>query len=172
MTSRSDTVGVVIPEHQGHVFGEPFFAATVQGATAQLSTTPFRFILVVARSSDDRQWLRNYVASQHVDGVMLIAPQRGNPLGHMLQETGVPVVFMGKPFDVTGCRCVDADNAGGTAVDYLHAKGRRGIAMIAGIRDMRSGADRLAGYRRGLQQVGLAGGRAAHHRRRLHRDGG
>jgi DNA-binding LacI/PurR family transcriptional regulator len=87
-------------------------------------------------------------------------------------ETGVPVVFMGKPFDVTGYRCVDADNAAGTAVDYLHAKGRRGIAMIAGIRDMRSGADRLAGYRRGLQQVGLAGGRAAHHRRRLHRDGG
>jgi DNA-binding LacI/PurR family transcriptional regulator len=60
----------------------------------------------------------------------------------MLQETGVPVVFMGKPFDVTGCRCVDADNAGGTAVDYLHAKGRRGIAMIAGIRDPNSARHR------------------------------
>lgn len=157
VTSRSDTVGVVIPEDQGHVFGEPFFAAMVQGVTAQLSTTAFRFILVVARSSDDRQWLRNYVASRHVDGVMLIAPQRGDPLGRMLQETGVPVVFMGKPFDVTGCRYVDADNAGGTAaaVEYLYQKGRRGIAMIAGVRDMRSGADRLAGYRRGMEQVGL-----------------
>lgn len=56
--SRSDTVGVVIPEDQGHVFGEPFFAAMVQGVTAALTTTPFRFILVVARSSDDRQGRR------------------------------------------------------------------------------------------------------------------
>ncbi len=157
VTSRSDTVGVVIPEDQGHVFGEPFFAGMIQGVTAHLSTTPFHFILVVARSSDDRQWLRNYVASRHVDGVMLIAPQRGDPLGRLLHETGVPVVFMGKPFDVTGCRYVDADNTGGIvqAVEYLYAKGRRRIAMITGVREMRSATDRLAGYRRGLKQVGL-----------------
>jgi DNA-binding LacI/PurR family transcriptional regulator len=129
----------------------------VQGVTAQLSGTPFHFILVVARSGDDRQWLRNYVASGHVDGVMLIAPQRGDPLGRMLHETGVPVVFMGKPFDITGCRYVDADNAGGVerAVEYLHGKGRRGIAMITGVQEMRSGADRLRGYRRGLANIGL-----------------
>lgn len=156
-TSRSDTVGVVIPEDQGHVFGEPFFAGMVQGVTAHLSTTPFHFILVVARSGDDRHWLRNYVAGRHVDGVMLIAPQRGDPLGWMLQDTGMPVVFMGRLFDVTGCRYVDADNAGGVqrAVEYLHGKGRRGIAMIAGVREMRSATDRFAGYRRGLEKLGL-----------------
>jgi DNA-binding LacI/PurR family transcriptional regulator len=157
VTSRSDTVGVVIPEDQGHVFGEPFFAGMIQGVTAQLSTTPFRFILIVARSADDRQWLRNYVASRHVDGVMLIAPQRGDPLGRMLADTGVPVVFMGKPFDIAGARYVDADNAGGVerAVEYLHGKGRRGIGMITGVPSMRSATDRLAGYRRGMTKVGL-----------------
>jgi DNA-binding LacI/PurR family transcriptional regulator len=157
VTSRSDTVGVVIPEDQSHVFGEPFFAAMVQGVTAHLSGTPFRFILIVARSSDDRQWLRNYVTSRHVDGVMLIAPQRGDPLGRLLQETGVPVVFMGKPFDTAGARYVDADNVGGVerAVAYLHHKGRRGIAMITGVPAMRSATDRLAGYRRGMEKVGL-----------------
>jgi DNA-binding LacI/PurR family transcriptional regulator len=157
VTSRSDTVGVVIPEDQGHVFGEPFFAGMVQGVTAQLSTTPFRFILIVARSSDDRQWLSNYVMSGHVDGVMLIAPQRGDPLGRVLTDTGVPVVFMGKPFGIGGARYVDADNAHGVehAVEYLHAKGRTGIAMITGIPSMRSATDRLAGYRRGLAKLGL-----------------
>lgn len=157
VTSRSDTVGVVIPEDQGHVFGEPFFARMVQGITGQLSDTRFHFILVVARSGDDRQWLRNYVASGHVDGVMLIAPQRGDPLGRMLQETAVPVVFMGKPFDIPDARYVDADNVGGVerAVEYLYGKGRRGIAMITGVQEMRSGTDRLKGYRRGLEKVGL-----------------
>jgi DNA-binding LacI/PurR family transcriptional regulator len=157
VTSRSDTIGVVIPEDQAHVFGEPFFAGMVQGVTARLAGTPFHFVLVVARSGDDRQWLRNYVAGGHVDGVMLIAPQRGDPVARMLQETGVPVVFMGRPFDVTGSRYVDADNAGGVerAVEYLHGKGRRGIAMITGVRGMRSSTDRLTGYRRALEKVGL-----------------
>ena len=157
VTSRSDTIGVVIAEDQRHVFGEPFFADMIEGVTAELSATPFRFILVVARSKDDRMWLQHYVGSRHVDGVMLIAPERRDPLGRILQETGVPVVFMGRPFDVTGCRYVDADTVGGTkqAVEYLHAKGRRHIAMITGIQTMRSGSDRLAGYRKGMERVGL-----------------
>jgi DNA-binding LacI/PurR family transcriptional regulator len=157
VTSRSDTVGVVIPEDQDHVFGEPFFAGLVHGVTARLATTPFHFILIVARSPDDRVWLRNYVASRHVDGVMLIAPRRGDPLGTQLTETGVPVVFMGKPFGVAGARYVDADNARGVAqaVEYLHGKGRRAIAMITGVPSMRSAIDRLAGYREGLARAGL-----------------
>lgn len=157
VTSRADTIGVVIAEDQRHVFGEPFFADMIEGVTAELSTTPYRFILVVARSKDDRMWLQHYVGSRHVDGVMLIAPERRDPLGRILQETGVPVVFMGRPFDVTGCRYVDADNVGGMrqAVEYLHAKGRRRIAMITGIQTMRSGTDRLAGYRKGMERVGL-----------------
>jgi DNA-binding LacI/PurR family transcriptional regulator len=129
----------------------------IQGVTAQLSTTPFRFILIVARSRDDRLWLANYVSSRHVDGVMLIAPQRGDPLGKVLTETGVPVVFMGRPFGITGARYVDADNARGVAqaVEYLHGKGRRAIAMITGVPSMRSAVDRLAGYRQGLARTGL-----------------
>ncbi len=157
VTSRSDTIGVVIAEDQRHVFGEPFFADMIEGVTAGLARTSFRFILVVARSSDDRLWLQHYVGSRHVDGVMLIAPQRGDPLGRILQDTGVPVVFMGRPFDVTGCRYVDADNVGGVAraVEYLHGNGRRRIAMITGIPSMRSATDRLAGYRKGMAKAGL-----------------
>jgi DNA-binding LacI/PurR family transcriptional regulator len=157
VTSRSDTIGVVIAEDQRHVFGEPFFADMIEGVTAGLSATPFRFILVVARSKDDRSWLQHYVGSRHVDGVMLIAPQRRDPLGRILQETGVPVVFMGRPFDISGCHYVDADNVGGVkqAVQHLYGRDRRHIAMITGIQTMRSGTDRLAGYRRGMETVGL-----------------
>src|SRR5690606_4069582 len=79
------------------------------------------------------------------------------PLGTQLTETGVPVVFMGKPFGVAGARYVDADNARGVAqaVGYLHGKGRRAIAMITGVPSMRSAIDRLAGYREGLARAGL-----------------
>jgi DNA-binding LacI/PurR family transcriptional regulator len=156
-TSRSDTVGVVIPEDQRRVFGEPFFSQMIEGAAAELAVTPFRFILVVARSVDDRDWLQHYVGNGHLDGVMLISPEKGDNLGELLQRTGVPVVFMGKPFDLANARYVDADNSGGVqkAVSYLHDLGRRRIAMITGIQSMRSGTDRLRGFRKGMAEAGL-----------------
>jgi DNA-binding LacI/PurR family transcriptional regulator len=158
VTSRSDTVGVVIPEDQMRVFGEPFFAEMIQGVAAHLATTPFRFILVVGRSTDDRDWLLHYVGGRHVDGVMLISPGQQDPLGQAMERSGVPVVFMGKPFHASRqTRYVDADNIGGVerAVAYLHEQGRRRIAMVAGIRAMRSSIDRTTGYRRGLEKVQL-----------------
>ncbi len=158
VTSRSDTVGVVIPEDQMRVFGEPFFAEMIQGVAAHLATTPFRFILVVGRSAEDRDWLLHYVGGRHVDGVMLISPEQRNPLGQAMERSGVPVVFMGKPFHSTrATRYVDADNIGGAerAVTYLHERGRRRIAMVSGIPTMRSSIDRTTGYRRGLEACGL-----------------
>ncbi|MEU0742820.1 LacI family DNA-binding transcriptional regulator [Streptomyces sp. NPDC006134] len=157
VTDRADAVGVVIPEDQTHVFGEPFFTRLIQGVAAGLAATPFRFVLVVGRCADDRQWLEQYVRGRHIDGVMLLAPQRGDPLGQTLQASGVPVVFIGRPFGLSGARYLDADNAGGTrrAVHHLYERGRRHIAMVTGVRTMRSSHDRHQGYRRGLADVGL-----------------
>jgi DNA-binding LacI/PurR family transcriptional regulator len=158
VTSRSDAVGVVIPEDQWRVFRDPFFADMVEGVASQLAATHYRFILVMGRSAEDPEWLLHYVGGGHMDGVMLIAPERHHPLGDAIKSAGVPVVYMGKPFGVTGeATYVDADNAGGVrqAVEYLHAQGRRRIALIAGVPTMRSSVDRTAGYRSGMASVGL-----------------
>jgi DNA-binding LacI/PurR family transcriptional regulator len=158
VTSRSDAVGVVIPEDQWRVFRDPFFADMVEGVASQLAATNYRFILVVGRSAEDPEWLLHYVGGGHMDGVMLIAPERHHPLGDAIKSAGVPVVYMGKPFGAAGdATYVDADNAGGVrqAVEYLYAQGRRRIALIAGVPTMRSSVDRTAGYRSGMAGVGL-----------------
>jgi DNA-binding LacI/PurR family transcriptional regulator len=158
VTSRSDAVGVVIPEDQWRIFRDPFFADMVEGVATQLASTPYRFILVMGRSAEDPEWLLHYVGGGHIDGVMMIAPEREHPLGDAIMSAGVPVVYMGKPFRAAGdARYVDADNVGGVrqAVEYLYAKGRRRIAMIAGVPAMRSSVDRTAGYRSGMASVGL-----------------
>ncbi|MGH3169403.1 MAG: LacI family DNA-binding transcriptional regulator [Trebonia sp.] len=158
VTSRSDAVGVVIPEDQWRVFRDPFFADMVEGVATQLASTHYRVILVMGRSAEDPEWLLNYVGGGHVDGVMLIAPERHHPLGDAIRSAGVPVVYMGKPFQETeDARYVDADNAGGVrqAVEYLYGQGRRRIALIAGVPTMRSSVDRTAGYRSGMASVGL-----------------
>jgi len=157
-TSRSDAVGVVIPEDQWRVFRDPFFADMVEGVATQLASTRYRFILVMGRSAEDPEWLLHYVGGGHIDGVMMIAPERQHALGDAITSVGLPVVYMGKPFQAAeDATYVDADNVGGVrqAVEYLHAQGRRRIAMIAGIPTMRSSVDRTAGYRSGMASVGL-----------------
>jgi DNA-binding LacI/PurR family transcriptional regulator len=157
VTSRSDTVGLVVSWNQQDIFGQPFFAGMVEGVSTELADTPYRFVIVIARSASDRAWLENYVRGGHVDGVMVIAPQRGDPLARGLLDTGVPVVFMGRPFVGKGASYVDADNVGGArrAVEYLYQSGRRRIATVTGTRSKRSGHDRFVGYQRGLLAVGL-----------------
>jgi DNA-binding LacI/PurR family transcriptional regulator len=158
VTSRSDTVGVVIPEDQWRVFRDPFFADMVQGVATHLASTRYRFILVMGRSAEDPEWLLHYAGGGHIDGVMLIAPERQHVLGEAITTAGVPVVYLGKPFQASErARYVDADNTGGVrqAVEYLYAQGRRHIAMIAGIPAMRSSVDRTAGYRSGMASAGL-----------------
>ncbi|WP_163506447.1 LacI family DNA-binding transcriptional regulator [Fodinicola acaciae] len=158
VTSRSDTVGLVITEDQKNIFAQPFFAGMIEGLSAELTETPYRLVIMIARSASDRDWLEHYVRSQHVDGVMVIAPPRRDPLARVLLSAGVPVVFMGKPFAARGACFVDADNVGGAkrAVEYLYANGRRRIAAVTGFPNVRHGVDRFTGYQRGLAAVGLA----------------
>jgi DNA-binding LacI/PurR family transcriptional regulator len=158
VTSRSETVGVVIPEDQWRVLRDPFFADMVQGVATHLASTRYRFILVMGRSAEDPEWLLHYAGGGHIDGVMLIAPERQYALEEAITSAGVPVVYMGKPFHaIEQATYVDADNTGGIrqAVEYLYTQGRRRIAMIAGIPTMRSSVDRTAGYRSGMASVGL-----------------
>lgn len=162
VTTRSDTVGMIVPEDQRRVFGEPFFGALMDGIIHGLTDTRFDVVLVVARSAHDREWLEHYVAGGHLDGVMLIAPPRGDPLARTLTHLRVPRVYVGRPFPDKDSRVkdfnfVDADNAGGTAtaVRHLYETGRRRIAMVNGIPEMRSATDRLRGFKRGLKAVGL-----------------
>ncbi len=158
VTTRSDTVGMIVAEDQRRVFGEPFFGALMHGIVETLTATRFHVVVVVARSRHDRVWLEHYVAGGHLDGVMLIAPPKGDPLTATLNRLGVPMVYTGRPFQGTDCTFVDADNAGGAsqAVHYLYETGRRRIAMVTGIPAMRSSTDRLRGYKKGLTTVGLA----------------
>ncbi len=160
-TTRSDTVGLIVAEEQRRVFGEPYFGALMHGVVETLTATRFHVVVVVARSAHDRVWLEHYVAGGHLDGVMVIAPPKGDPLGTTLYGLGVPMVYIGRPFEATDCTFVDADNAGGAAqaVRYLYETGRRRIAMVNGVPAMRSATDRLRGYKKGLASVGLAADR-------------
>lgn len=158
VTRRSDSVGVVITEPTSRLFNEPFFPRLLRGISGELAARQLQLVLLMPESRADEARLEQYLMSGHVDGVVLVSLHGDDPLPGDLIRHGIPVVVGGRPATGVTASYVDVDNREGAraAVRHLVAEGRRRIATIAGTADMAPGLDRLAGYRDGLDEAGLA----------------
>ncbi|MCH7231841.1 LacI family transcriptional regulator [Glycomyces sp. L485] len=153
VTQRTDTVALVVTESQEWLWGEPFFAGILRGASDQLAEENMRLMLTFAPKDGDRSRLESYLMSGHVDGVMMVSSHSGDPLPERLETAGIPIVLCGTPAGHHPLAYVDCDNRSGArqAVEYLAGKGHKRIGIIAGPQDMSVGVDRLNGYRDGLR---------------------
>ncbi|HEY3873356.1 MAG TPA: substrate-binding domain-containing protein, partial [Actinocrinis sp.] len=94
--------------------------------------------------------LGRYLASQAVDGVLLLSMPANHPLLRDLLTRRMPTVAAGAPVGFErqiSYVTVDNREAAREMVRYLHACGRRRIATITGPLDTDGGVMRLAGYR-------------------------
>jgi len=156
VTRRSESIGVVIPEPPGMLFGDPFFPRLLRGISSELSARNLQLVLLMPQSTDEERRLEHYLSAGHVDGALLVSLHGQDTLPDVLAARGVPVVVGGRPLSGDAVSYVDVDNVGGarTAVAHLIEGGRRTIATIAGPTDMSAGVDRLAGYRSALAEAG------------------
>jgi DNA-binding LacI/PurR family transcriptional regulator len=156
VTRRSESIGVVIPEPPGMLFGDPYFPRLLRGVSSELSARNLQLVLLMPQSSDEERRLEHYLSAGHVDGALLVSLHGNDTLPDVLTARGVPVVVGGRPPSGEMVSYVDVDNVGGarTAVGHLIEGGRRNIATIAGPADMSAGVDRLAGYQGALAAAG------------------
>jgi DNA-binding LacI/PurR family transcriptional regulator len=153
-TRRTDAVALVLSEPSARVFAdEPFFSGVVRGVTGELESLQKHLILILAHAATDREHLERYIASSHVDGVLVVSTQGADPLPPALARKGIPVVCSGRVPVRRNLSYVDVANVAGAsaAVDHLLSRGRRRIATIAGPQDSVAGVDRLTGYREALR---------------------
>ena len=159
VTRRTNSVALVVPEPDERVLSDPFFASTIHGLNAALRDTDLQLVLVMARPQDIATRTLRYLRGGHVDGAVVVSHHRDDVLAEALQRSGVPSVYVGRPFR-GGDRVhyVDVDNTGGgrMATEHLLRIGRRRIGTIAGPQDMSAGLDRLAGWSAALDAAGLA----------------
>lgn len=165
VTRQADSIAVVIPESDARVFSEPFFAETLRGIATALAKTDLQMVLVMGQPDDDAGRMDRYLRGGHTDGAIITSHHRGDEFWQAAQSSGLPVVFLGRPFGaVPGMPWVDVDNAHGAslAVQHLLDQGRRRIVTVAGPADMVAGADRLTGWRRAMRAAGLPDDGVAH----------
>lgn len=159
VTRRTDSVALVVPEPDERVLSDPFFASTINGLNAALRDTDLQLVLVMARPEDIATRTLRYLRGGHVDGAVVVSHHRYDVLADELRRSGVPAVYVGRPFGGGHqIRYVDVDNVGGArmATQHLLRLGRRHIGTIAGPQDMSAGLDRLAGWAEALQETGLS----------------
>lgn len=154
-TSRTHTIGVILPD----LFGE-FFSELIRGMDRAARERGFH--LIVSSSHDDADEAAAAIRSMRgrVDGLIILSPHLdADELGGALpSQTQLPVLLMnGGAVDARRPSIV-VDNRGGAiaAVEHLIADGRRHIVHVRGPAGNLEAEARLGGYFEAMTNAGLA----------------
>lgn len=156
-TRRTGTVALVVPEPNQRLLTDPFFAGIINGLSLSLEQHDLQMLLLIARDAERARKAVAYVTRGHVDGAVVASHHRDDGLNAAIVESGLPTVFIGRPFDAAITHYVDTDNALGArlATEHLVARGCRRIGTVAGPADMTAGIDRFEGWRQAMAAAGL-----------------
>ncbi|WP_346095480.1 LacI family DNA-binding transcriptional regulator [Streptomyces olivaceiscleroticus] len=160
VTSRTNSVALVIPESESRLGAEPYFAAVIRGVSTGLADTRTQLQLILVRDQGERDRLTESVAERRVDGVLLASVHEDDPLPALLEGMGLPTVLAGRRSPEESLSHAHADNVGGAraAVRHLLDRGRTAIATVTGPMDMDVGRGRLQGWQDALREAGARPG--------------
>jgi len=151
-TSRSRTLGLVLPR-----LDNPVFSDMINGVEAAARTRGYSTLISRISGANGREAFTHMVTANQVDGVLVISFDSDRELEDALLGLPVPVVMINRRA-VNGAGYVvhDSFRAAEMATRYLIEAGHRRILHLAGRSDGFNGSQRLAGYRSALEAAGLA----------------
>ena len=158
VTRTTDTIGVVVPEHDSRIFSDPFIALAIAGVAEALKETPKQLVLLMRSGIQANERLTRYLGGGHVDGVVVVSHHRDDNLARAIAAAGLPAAFIGRPLEPgSTLPYVDLDNVAGgrLAAERLIASGARRLATVTGPLDMVAAVDRLEGWSAALRESGL-----------------
>ncbi|OXM70089.1 LacI family DNA-binding transcriptional regulator [Amycolatopsis vastitatis] len=157
VTRRTGAIALVLSEPEDLLL-DHYRTAVMKAGYRELADVGRQMVLIFSDTREDLSKTVRFLEGGHVDGALVFAPHRADPLPKALRLLRIPVVFGGQAAGIRrGVHVVDFDNEGGArlAVEHLVAAGRRRIATIAGPQDQSAPIDRLAGWRKTLLDAGL-----------------
>lgn len=151
-TSRTDTVGVILPD----LFGE-FFSELIRGMDVAARASGLH--LIVSSSHDDASEAAAAIRSMRgrVDGLIVLSPHLD--ASHLTQSLSgrLPVLLMNGGANDADRPSIVVDNVGGAvaAVEHLLNLGRRHIVHVGGPATNLEARERQAGYIQAMTAAGL-----------------
>ncbi|RIJ52361.1 LacI family transcriptional regulator [Clavibacter lycopersici] len=147
---RTGVIGVLVADF------EPFSAEILKGVGAALRKSRYDLLAYSgSRQVDGTGWERrslSRLSGTLIDGAIMVTPTV------VTAQTEIPVVSIDPHTGPADLPSVESDSLGGAlqATRHLIELGHRRIGFLAGRPDLRSASLREAGYRRALQDAGIA----------------
>jgi LacI family transcriptional regulator len=152
-SNRSNSVGILVPELHG-----PFFGAMLSNIEDELRAAG-KHVIITAGHSDEETEKESieFLTSRRCDALILHVYAISNEYIESLRDRSVTIVIIGR--DIPGMEkdCISLDDEYGSylATRHLIEMGHRDLACIAGPLWKSDGQQRLAGYKRALQEYGI-----------------
>lgn len=152
------TIGVIIPTMLNY-----FFAQVFKGIEKTALEKGYKVITCISNQSHDKEVeIIEMLSNGSIDGFLLSMAKEtelNNKHDHFKEsiENGTPIVMFDRVAKSIECDKVVTDdlNSAASTVEFLYKKGHKKIAFISTISDLHIGEQRLLGYKKGLEKVGL-----------------
>ena len=156
---RADTIGYILPADTPR-FSDPFFAEFIAGLGDEASTHGFDLLVSTAPpgSQAEQQAYERWTHGRKVDGVVLNRMHLSDWRVQYLSQAQFPFVTLERSLDSHDYPSVEVNGRRWfkRLIDHLVSLGHRRIAYIGAAPDLKIQADRLEGYRQGLEKHSLA----------------
>lgn len=154
---RSRTIGI-LQLYVRHSVLAGWWSAEVMRGIADSGFAQGYHLMIYAMSEDVREMCLNAVYSGLLEGLIILAPYKDEPLLKELSDAKIPLAVVGG-HQVYGEKmvAVDADNkmGGYIATRHLIEQGHRRIAHLHGALNIPNAYDRLQGFRRAMEEARL-----------------
>jgi LacI family transcriptional regulator len=150
---RSHTIGLIVSDIRN-----PFFASVARGVEDVAQEQGYTLVLCNSDESADRETAcLNALETRAVDGVLLASAGVADEHLARLVQAGFPIVLVDRDLPGLGAPAVLLNNEGAaySAVWHLITRGHTRIAMLSGRAAISTTIERVAGYRRALNEAGI-----------------
>lgn len=149
--SRTNTIGVVVPEVQHY-----FFSTVLNGIEEVAYKGNYSVMVFQSNESYMREVLNTQTLLSHrVDGVLASFSKNTHDFSHFQQlvDNEIPLVLFDREFEDLHADSVIVDDYSGafSAVDHLISKGCKRIAFFSAPQHLLIGRKRLEGYKAALE---------------------
>jgi LacI family transcriptional regulator len=152
-TSRSSTIGVIIPD-----LTNPLFPPIVRGIEDALRTARYSAWIANTDNSSEREAeALDSFQQRSVEGFVFATARLDHPLLEELAKSGTPMVLVNRGVAGADIPTVSGDDVSGIALamEHLRALGHRQIVHLAGPQDLSTGLNRRRAFRQSLDDLRL-----------------
>jgi LacI family transcriptional regulator len=153
ITSRTSTLGVLLPDLHGE-----FFSEVIRGVDLAARRAGYHLLVSSSHAATEELVAALRTMRGRIDALIVMAPDLDAP--ELIREcaAGTPTVVLNPGQPVSGCHAISIDNLDGAqqVVRHLVELGHRRIATVTGPARNMDARQRLEGYRAALKAAGIA----------------